>query len=154
VSVEQRSFEAAIIAGRGGGALVEIPFSVHEVYGSAGQVRVRATVDGHEYRGSLAPMGQGVHALGLRKDVRAAIRKDVGDLVLVTVRPDREPRVVEVPDELRGALRSADITGPFEALSYSHRREFADWVAEAKKPETRECRAAKAVQMIRDGDTR
>ncbi len=33
-------FDAVITEGRGGGALVEIPFSVQETYGTRGQVRV------------------------------------------------------------------------------------------------------------------
>lgn len=150
-----QSFDAEILEGRGGGALVEIPFSVRDLMGTRGQVRVRATFDGHEYRGSLAPMGGGVHVLGVRKDVRAAIAKDVGDTVHVTVEPDALPRVVEVPEELARALdRDAAVRDRFETLSYTHRREFAEWVAEAKKQETRDRRAARAVELILDGRTR
>lgn len=155
MSSDERSFHAEIVAGRGGGALVEIPLSVRDAYGSAGRVRVRATFDGHTYRGSLAPLGRGVHVLGIRKDIRAAIGKDVGDRVLVTLRPDHEPRVVDVPVELRAALRdAADAARAYDAMSYTHRREFAEWVGEAKKTETRARRAGKAVQMIRAGETR
>ena len=42
----------------------------------------------------------------------------------------------------------------YEALSYTHRREFAEWVAEAKKQETRDRRAAGAVEMLLEGRTR
>lgn len=150
-----QAFDAEILEGRGGGALIEIPFSVRDVMGTAGQVRVRATFDGHQYRGSLAPMGGGVHVLGIRKDVRAAIAKDVGDTVHVTVEPDTAPRVVEVPDELVGALElDPAARDRFASLSHTHRREFAEWVAEAMKQETRDRRAARAVEMIADGRTR
>ena len=155
MSAEERSFEAEIVEGPRGGAWVEIPFSVGAVYGSAAQVKVRATFDGHPYRGSLAPMGDGVHVLGIRKDVRAAIGKDVGDRVRVTLRPDDEPRVVEVPEELRAALAAhPDASRRYHAMSYTHRREYAEWVGEAKKAETRVRRAAKAVEMVREGETR
>ena len=43
MSEHLRRFEAEIIAGRGGGAMVEIPFSVRDAYGTGGQVRVYAT---------------------------------------------------------------------------------------------------------------
>jgi uncharacterized protein YdeI (YjbR/CyaY-like superfamily) len=36
-------------------------------------------------------------------------------------------------------------------MSYSHRKDYADWIEEAKRPETRERRVAKAVEMIREG---
>lgn len=135
--------------------MVEVPFSVRDVWGTGGQVRVRATFDGHEYRGSIAPMGGGSHVLGVRKDVRQAIGKDIGDAVDVTIRRDTEERTVAVPPELEKALASA--TGAqarFDALSYTHRREYAEWVAEALKPETRVRRAAKAADMIVAGETR
>lgn len=150
----RRAFEAEILPGAGGGALVQIPFSVEEVYGTRGRVKVRATFDGHEYRGSLAPMG-GVHVLGVRKDVRAAIGKDVGERVRVGLELDVEPRTVDVPSELSEALdRAPDARARFDALAYTHRREYAQWVAEAKKAETRARRAAKAIEMLRAGTRR
>jgi Domain of unknown function (DUF1905)/Bacteriocin-protection, YdeI or OmpD-Associated len=149
------AFETEIISGRGGGALVEIPFSVRDVYGTGGQVKVRATFDGHEYRGSIAPMGGGVHILGIRKDIRVAIGKDIGDTVSVTVERDTAPRTVTVPPELSSALSAhPDVAERFEAMSYTHRREFAEWVAEAKKQETRDRRATRAIEMIVEGKTR
>jgi uncharacterized protein YdeI (YjbR/CyaY-like superfamily) len=36
-------------------------------------------------------------------------------------------------------------------LSFTHRREHARWVGEAKKPETRATRAQSSVAMLRDG---
>ena len=68
-----RAFDAVIEAGSGGGAFVLVPFDVKEAFGS-GRPKVRALIDGHEYRGSIANMGRG-HCLGIRKDVRAAIGK-------------------------------------------------------------------------------
>lgn len=151
---EMRTFDAAIIAGRGGGAGVEIPFSVEEAYGTQGRVKVRATFDGHAYRGSLVPM-DGCHLIGIRKELRRAIAKDVGDTVRVTLVRDMEPRTVTAPPELQAALDAApDAKERYDALSYTHRREYAEWIAEAKKQETRDRRAAKAVEMLRAGETR
>jgi hypothetical protein len=155
MSEQARSFHAEILAGRRGGAMVEVPFSVRRVYGTGGQVKVRATFDGHSYRGSVAPMGGGVHVLGVGKDVRTAIGKDVGDVVSVTLERDDEPRAVIVPPELAAALASsAAATKGFEGLSYTHRREFAEWVAEGKRAKTRERRAGKAVEMVLEGRSR
>ena len=151
----RHEFDAEIKAGRGGGALVEMPFSVRDVFGTGGQVRVKVTFDGHEYRGSLAPMGGGVHIVGVRKDVRAAIGKDVGDRVRVVVEPDTEPREVAIPEELAAALAAHDdAAAVYSSLSYTHRREFAEWVAEAKRQETRDRRATRAIELIRDGRSR
>lgn len=150
-----RTFQAKIVAGRGGGAMVEIPFSVEDAYGTRGQVMVKAAIDGQEYRGSVAPMGQGVHILGVRKAIRQAIGKDVGDLVTVSLERDTEARVVKAPPELAAALRAdAEAQRRYDALSYTHRREFAEWVREAKKQETRDRRATRAILMLRAGETR
>ncbi len=142
---ESRSFDAVIQAADRGGAFVLVPFHVKEAFGS-GRPKVRALIDGHEYRGSLMNMGAG-HMLGLRKDV--------GDSVHVQVELDTEPRTVTIPPELRAALDgSPDAAERYAALSYTHRREFAEWVAEAKKQETRDRRAARAVEMILEGKSR
>jgi len=57
----------------------------------------------------------------------------------------------ELPGELADALAAApDAKAAFEALPPSHRREYVQWVAEAKKPETRVSRAQKTVTRLRD----
>ena len=148
---KKHRFTAAIEEGRGGGALVRVPFDVREEYGTGGQVRVKATFDGEPYRGSLAPMGGGTHVLGIRKAIREKLGKGIGDVVKVVVEQDLEERVVEVPEELRVALRrSATAKKRFDALSYTHRREHAEYVSEAKRPETRERRARKTVERLLD----
>ncbi len=68
------------------GAYVEIPFDVKAVYGK-GRMPMHATFDGHPYDGSLVRMGTPCYILGLRKDIRAAINKQPGDQVHVTLRP-------------------------------------------------------------------
>lgn len=66
------------------GAYVEIPFDVKERYGK-GRVPVHATFDGEPYDGSLVKMGTPCHILGIRKEIRAKIGKQPGDLVKVTL---------------------------------------------------------------------
>jgi uncharacterized protein YdeI (YjbR/CyaY-like superfamily) len=67
----------------------------------------------------------------------------------VTVERDVAQREVEVPDELAAALKeSAGASAAFDALSYSHRREHALYVGEAKKAETRERRARATVERL------
>lgn len=66
------------------GAYIEIPFDVRDIFGK-GRVPVYATFDGEPYRGSLVRMKTPCHILGLRKDIRAKIGKQPGDMVLVTL---------------------------------------------------------------------
>ncbi len=148
------AFDATIEQGDQGGAFVTIPFDMQEVFGTRGRVPVVATFDGHEYRGSISPMG-GRHLVIIRRAIREAIGKDVGDGVAVTVQKDTAERVVEPPEELAGALVGhAAAAKKFAALSYTHQREFAEWVRDAKRQETRDRRAASAIEMLLEGKTR
>jgi hypothetical protein len=141
----------AKLVGRGpGGAwtYLAIPFSVPEVFGRKGQVPVRATVNGFTFRNSLMPR-QGIHILGIGKDILAGAGAATGDTVQVELEFDDAPRTVTVPADLKAALLRAPLQAQaFAALSYSHKREYVDWIESAKKPETRSNRIDKAVAMI------
>ena len=67
------------------GAYVEIPFDVKAAFGK-GRVPVAATFDGEPYEGSLVRMGTPCHIIGIRKDIRAKIGKQPGDIIHVTIR--------------------------------------------------------------------
>jgi hypothetical protein len=131
-----------------GGAFVAIPPQVVEELGGGGRIKVKATFDGIPYRGSIVRMG-GRSIIGLLKDIREGLGKGPGDEIGVTVESDLEERVVEIPPELDELLdESPEARNAFEALSYSHRREHATHVAEAKNPETRQRRAAKTIETL------
>jgi hypothetical protein len=71
-------------------AYVEIPFDVKKEFGK-GRVLVHALFDGEPYDGQVVKMGTPCHIIGLRKDIRARIGKQAGDMVHVTLW-EREPR--------------------------------------------------------------
>lgn len=67
----------------------------------------------------------------------------------VKVSRDQGVREVEVPVELSRLLdQNPAAWEAFDALSYSHRREHALYVAGAKRAETRERRAAKTIESL------
>lgn len=133
-------------------AYVSIPFDVEKVYGTRGQVKVKAWFDDHPYRGVLANMGTGCHIIGLRKDIRLAIGKQAGDKVKVVLERDTEERVVDVPQDLKDALkRSPKAEKFFNTLSYTNRKEYAVWISSAKKEETREKRLASTLEKLLAG---
>ncbi len=104
-------FEAPILEGRGGGAYVEVPFSVPDVFGPRGQLRVKGTIDGHPLQSSVAPMGGGRHLLGLHKATRLAIGKSIGQRVAIVIEPDLAERTVALPDDLAKGLHGFPDTG-------------------------------------------
>lgn len=141
------TFEGVIEEARSGGAYVEVPGEVIAALGGGGRIPVRATFDGVAYRGSIASMG-GCMALGILKQIRGELGKGPGDPVVVTVARDDGERTVVVPADLAEALEAAGVREAFDALSFSHRREHVQAIEEAKKPETRARRIAKAVEMV------
>ncbi|MCQ3936784.1 MAG: hypothetical protein DPW18_07020 [Chloroflexi bacterium] len=147
----KHTFKAVIQNAGGGGAFVEVPFDVEEALGSK-RPRIRADIEGAAYRGILTRMGGERHILIVLKSIREQIGKSFGDEIRVTVELDAEPRVVEIPDELKKAFKGEkEAKAFFEKLPYSHQREYVGYITEAKKPETRERRAARTVAMLKKG---
>lgn len=146
-----RTFTAIIQSAGGGGAFVEIPFDVEEAFGSK-RPKVCATFDGQPYRGTAVRMGSNCHMMPILKAIREQIGKQPGDKVKVTIEPDTEPRVVKPPKDFAAAMKAEPEAAAFwKKLSYTHQREYVQWIEEARKPETRERRIGKAVEMLAEG---
>jgi uncharacterized protein YdeI (YjbR/CyaY-like superfamily) len=47
-----------------------------------------------------------------------------------------------------------DVAAAFEAMAFTHRKEYARWIAEAKQEQTRQRRVQQALDMIRSAKTR
>jgi IS4 transposase len=149
-----KPFTAALERPNGSGnwTYLFVPFDVEAVYGSRGRVAVRGAIDGKAFRGSLMPRGDGRHFVVVNKELRTAIGKEAPAEVVVELEPDHEPRVVPVPELFLAALsKSKAAKEVFERLSYSHQREYVAWIEDAKKTETQERRASKAVEMLLAG---
>jgi hypothetical protein len=115
---------------------------------------VLATVNGYTWRTSVARM-RGEFLVGLSKEVRTGAGVQAGDTVSLELKLDSEPRTVEVPPALAEALDAdPEAKATFEGLAFTHRKEFARWIEEAKREETRARRVTQALDMIRTGRTR
>jgi hypothetical protein len=128
---------------------VEFPYDVEKEFGVKGQVKIWAAFDGCEYRGSLAKMGHSCHILGMTQKIRAEIGKKPGDTVHVILKKDEEPRIVEIPEELKKLLQGNEqAMNFFNTLSYTNQKAYADWIISAKKIETREKRVGESISML------
>ena len=83
-------YSTVIRAADKGGAYVAFPYDVRSEFGK-GRVKVLATFDGYPYEGSVVnmgiknPDGSVCYIIGIRKEIRTNIGKQVGDLVTVTI---------------------------------------------------------------------
>jgi hypothetical protein len=146
-----KHFKTQLTSRGPGGAwtFLEVPFSVEKAFGTKARVAVAGTMNGFAFQNSLMPNGDGTHSMMVSKALQAGAKASAGDIVAVAMDVDRSERVVDIPPELKRALsRSKAAAVAFKALSYSHRKEFADWIATAKREETRVSRAEKSIAMV------
>jgi hypothetical protein len=147
----KQTFTAIIQNAGGGGAFVEVPFDVEATFG-AKKPRVKAMIEGVPYRGLLTRMGTDYHMLIILKGIREQIGKTFGDEVTITVEPDNEPRLIEIPEDLMQQLtKDKEAKAFFDKLAYTHQKEYVTWITEAKKEETRQNRIVKAIEMLKQG---
>ena len=148
-----REFEAVLERPDATGAwtFLQVPFDVQEAFGSRARVAVKGTVNGVAIRSSLMPQGDGTHILVVNKSIRDQAGAEAGEAVSVTLERDTAARTVDTPPDLKSALADGGVApSAFDGMSYSHQKEYVDWIESAKRPETRARRVAKAVSMIRD----
>lgn len=129
-------------------ALVELPFDPREAFGKA-RAPVVVTVRGVELRTTVS-IYDGRAYIGFRREIRDQAKLAAGMKVRIQVELDTAPREVEVPSDLAKALGADAVAkAAWEKLSFTHRKEHAQALEEAKKPETRARRLEKTLAMLR-----
>lgn len=139
------------------GTYVVIPPDAVAALGATGRTSVTGTIDGQPFSNQVMPytfegVGRQV-VMGVNKSVRTGLGKNAGDSVeFVLVRDARSRSAsVAVPAELERALGANPAArAAFEALPPSHRREHSEFVAGAKREDTRLRRAAQTIDRLGD----
>ncbi len=83
---------------------IEVPSEVLEELGGGKRPAVNVTVNGYEYRSTIAPMG-GRFLIPFSSDKRAATGLAGGDPITVELSLDTAPRTVDVPARPGGRAR-------------------------------------------------
>jgi Bacteriocin-protection, YdeI or OmpD-Associated/Domain of unknown function (DUF1905) len=132
------------------GTMFRIPFDLEDAFGRA-RPPVKVTIRGHTWR-TTPGVYDGEGLVVVNRAVKEATGVDAGDRVRVRMELDTEPRTVRVPKDLATAL-AANPTAQkaFASMSFTHRREYVEWVEEAKRAETRDRRIAATVARVREG---
>jgi Bacteriocin-protection, YdeI or OmpD-Associated/Domain of unknown function (DUF1905) len=139
-----------VLEAEGPGVFFQVPLDVPAVFGKA-RAPVRGTINGHPFRSTVAVYG-GRSYLPANRALREAAGVAAGDAVVVELEADDQPRTVEPPPDLAAALAAdTEAKAAFDGLSFTHQREYATWVTEAKREATRRRRVEQATQMLRDG---
>jgi hypothetical protein len=113
---------------------------------------VRVTLNGdYTYRSTVSVYG-GRYLLPLRREIREACGLAPGMPLDVILTLDEEPRTVEIPDDLAVAFADdPEARAVFDRLSFTHQREYVEWINGAKREATRTRRVAQTLEMLRNG---
>jgi hypothetical protein len=126
---------------------IRVPEEIITSLGKGKKPPVKVTLNGYTYRSTVAVMG-GAYMISLSAENRTAAKVKGGDTLEVTLELDEEPRIVEIPEDLAKALASAGLSDKFNALAFSHRKEYVRSVVEAVAPETRVRRIEAVIKKL------
>ncbi|MBA2730416.1 MAG: DUF1905 domain-containing protein [Euzebyaceae bacterium] len=133
---------------------IQVPEDVVEALGSGKRPPVKVTINGYEYRSTVAVMG-GVYMVGISAEHRAGAEVAGGDQVDVEMDLDTAPRQVTMPADLGAALDAEPAARrTYDGLSYGNKSWHVLQVEGAKTDETRQRRIAKSVNILKEGRTR
>ena len=147
------TFETTL-SSNGNNTGIPVPEHVIEQLGHGKRPPVLVTVNGYQYRSTVAVMG-GRHLIGVSSAVRAATGLRGGDPISVTLKVADTPRDVDVPADFAAAMEDrVPARQFFDGLSNSLQRYHVDNINAAKAPETRQRRIDRAVALFLDGKQR
>jgi len=146
-SVVTKTLKTTIVRD-GSMCFIPVTFDPKAVFGKM-RAPVKVTLNGYTYRSTIAAMG-GPPCIPLRRSHREAAGLEGGETLEVRLDLDTDIRKVTPPADFVKALKGAPPAWHrWRELSYSHQREYADAIEEAKKPDTRRRRIETAVRTIR-----
>jgi hypothetical protein len=150
----QRVTFETTVAAAGNNTGIVVPEEVIDQLAGGRRPPVAVTVNGYDYRSTVAVMG-GRYMIGISAAVRSATGLKGGDPISVTLAVADTPREVDVPADFAAALAADEQVGAFfTRLSNSLQRYHVDTINGAKTAETRQRRIEKAVSLFRDGKQR
>jgi Bacteriocin-protection, YdeI or OmpD-Associated/Domain of unknown function (DUF1905) len=132
-------------------AEVPLTFEQREELGGGVRIPIAGTVNGTPFRTTSFRMGD-FTGIAFREEFQRAAGVSPSDEVDLEINRDTAERTVEPPPALAVALAADPAAqAAFDRMSYTHRREYAEWIADAKQEATRARRVARALELLRAG---
>jgi hypothetical protein len=130
---------------------IEVPPEVRDALGGGKNPLVRVTLAGHTYQSKIATMG-GRLLVSVSSEVRGKTGVKGGEAHEVELVLDDQPRIIAPPADLEAALAvDPAAQAAWDRLAPSRRKAHVTVIEEAKSPETRARRVAKAIESILAG---
>ncbi|HKD37654.1 MAG TPA: YdeI/OmpD-associated family protein [Pirellulales bacterium] len=110
--------------------------------------------DGMGQLGRITSLDELPSETTLKRQIKQAMK--LNDAGVKSPRPKpKAKKPAQIPDDVKRALKKHKQAGAtFEAFSPSHRREYIEWIVEAKQPATRDRRIATMVEWLAEGKSR
>jgi hypothetical protein len=144
-------FSAVVTAGPRGGGVIAVPFDPDEVWGVKAVHPVGGTIDGRQFRGTVAPDGGrwavAVGPAGMRGTGLAAGRE-----VIVELAPEG-PQRGDLAEDISAALAAnPGAAAFFDTLAQFYRKAYLRWIdATTRRPGLRAARIAEVVDLLAAG---
>ena len=137
-------------------------FKAHCSFGVWGKEIVAAMrKDGLPVKGGMGSLGKIAAVKDLPRDSallgylrQAMVLVEDGSKTFPKRSKAAKPEIAPPPELLAALKKNKTAAKVFAAFSPSCKREYADWIAEAKREETKERRVAQAVEWIAEGKSR
>jgi hypothetical protein len=134
---------------------LRLPADASKQLPSRGMVSVTGTLDGHAFKATLEPDGEGSHWLKVPRALHEAAAAQAGKVVVLELLlVDKEPEP-KLPPDLKQALAASPAASlQWKAITPAARRDFIQWIATAKQDATRERRIRTGCDMLEAGKKR
>jgi hypothetical protein len=128
---------------------VDVPPGISRMLGDEPTIPVRGVACGVDFRSTLTPRGNRAHRLFVHSRIWRPRRIDVGDSIEVALERDAGSREPDTPYDFLKALDNRPVArGVYDKASIAFRREIGNWLAAAKRTETRERRIEVALDNL------
>ncbi|ETT48208.1 MULTISPECIES: YdeI/OmpD-associated family protein [unclassified Paenibacillus] len=139
--------EIKLLEGKMKWKVVYFPYSVQEAFHTNSRIPVHIDVGGHEFEHTLLPSRNG-HYFVYNEFIRRAVRKELGDMLHVTLTQSVEPRAIVVPAYIKEVLEEHQMLSTFLDQPDYLKREQINYIELAKKEETRSNRSLALAQKL------
>jgi hypothetical protein len=144
-------FDAVVTAGRGGRAVIVVPFDPDEAWGVKAVHHVNGTVNGCRVRVTLAP-GDGGWEFSYGPARALQLGLGAGDQVAVELTPEG-PQRADLAEDIVDALAANPAAGAFfDTLAQFYRKAYLRYIdATTRRPDLRTARIAEVVDLLAAG---
>lgn len=126
---------------------IYIDFDVEKTFGKK-RLKVKTWYDKVLYRGLLTKY-KGAYHMIINKEIRAQLGKNAGDTIHVKIEEDLDERIVELPKVIIDFFKKEkELKTIFDKMAFTHQKEYAIWLASAKKEETLQNRLIKFKELL------